>query len=169
MRFLLIASRSKGAAMIDLLKSAEAPSPAEFAEAWGRVLANAIDLARATALRAADTQTPLPYDPTAPARAFADYFAQLGRDPGALFRAQQQAVSDWMQLWTNAAARFSGREVEPLVEPERGDRRFKDPAWSEQPAFDYLKQAYLLAAKRTQELIANTEGLDERTRTRVDF
>ena len=155
--------------MIDLLKSAEAPSPAEFAEAWGRVLANAIDLARATALRATDAQTPLPYDPTAPARAFADYFSQLGRDPGALFRAQQQAVSDWMQLWTNAAARLAGREVEPVVEPERSDRRFKDPAWSEQPAFDYLKQAYLLAAKRTQQLIADTKGLDEGTRTRVDF
>ena len=156
--------------MIDLLKPpAEAPSPAEFAEAWGRVLTGALDLARATALRATGGHTPLPYDPTAPARAFADYFAQLGRDPGALFRAQQQAVSDWMQLWTNAAARFAGREVEPLVEPERGDRRFKDPAWSEQPVFDYLKQAYLLAAKRTQELIADTQGLDEGTRTRVEF
>ncbi len=74
-----------------------------------------------------------------------------------------------MTLWTNAAARFAGREVEPIVEPERGDRRFKDPAWSEQPVFDYLKQAYLLASKRTQELIAGTEGLDEATRTRVDF
>jgi polyhydroxyalkanoate synthase len=156
--------------MIDLLKpSAETPSPAEFAEAWGRVLTGALDLARATALRAADAHTPLPYYPTAPARAFADYFVQLGRDPGALMRAQQQAAADWMKLWTHAAARFAGREVEPLVEPERGDRRFKDPAWSEQPVFDYLKQAYLLASKRTQELIAGTEGLDEATRTRVDF
>ena len=156
--------------MIDLLKpTAELPSPSDFAEAWGRVLTGALDLARATALRAADGHVPLPYDPAAPARAFADYFAQLGRDPGALMRAQQQAASDWMKLWTNAAARFAGREVEPLVEPERGDRRFKDPAWSEQPAFDYLKQAYLLASKRTQELIAGTEGLDEGTRTRVEF
>jgi polyhydroxyalkanoate synthase len=159
-----------GAMMIDLLKPpANPPSPAEFAEAWGRVLTGAIDLARATALRAADGPVPLPYDPTAPARAFADYLTQLGRAPGALFKAQQQAAADWMQLWTNAAARFSGREVAPVVEPERGDRRFKDPAWSEQPAFDYLKQAYLLASKRTQELIAGTEGLDEGTRTRVEF
>ena len=156
--------------MIDLLKPpAQAPSPAEFAEAWGRVLTGAIDLARATALRATDSHVPLPFDPIAPVRAFADYAVQLGRDPGALLRAQQQAASDWMQLWANAAARLSGREVEPLVEPERGDRRFKDPAWSEQPLFDYLKQSYLLAARRTQELIANTEGMDEATRTRVEF
>ncbi|HYD37786.1 MAG TPA: hypothetical protein VEA60_09245, partial [Allosphingosinicella sp.] len=156
--------------MIDLLKpAAEAPSPAEFADAWGRVLTGALDLARATAQRAADAHVPLPYDPTAPARAFADYFAQLGRDPGALFKAQQQAVSDWMQLWTNAAARLAGGAVEPVIEPERGDRRFKDAAWSEQPVFDYLKQAYLLASKRTQQLIADTDGLDEGTRTRVEF
>ena len=156
--------------MIDLMKPpAEAPSPAEFAEAWGRVLTGALDLARATALRATDTHVPLPFDPAAPARAFADFFVQLGRQPAALLRAQQQAAADWMQLWTNAASRLSGRAVEPLVEPERGDRRFKDPAWSEEPVFDYLKQAYLLASRRTQELIANTEGLDEGTRTRVDF
>ena len=156
--------------MIDILKpTAELPSPSDFAEAWGRVLTGALDLARATALRAADGQVPLPYDPTAPARAFGEYLARLGRDPGTLVRAQQQAAADWMKLWSNAAARLAGREVEPLVEPERGDRRFKDPAWSEQPVFDYLKQAYLLASKRTQELIARTEGLDEGTRTRVEF
>jgi len=156
--------------MIDLQKPpAAVPSPAEFADAWGRVLSGAIDLTRATALRAADASVPLPYDPAAPARAFADYFMQLGRDPGALFRAQQQAAADWIQLWTNTAARLAGHEVAPLVEPERGDRRFKDPAWSEQPLFDYLKQAYLLASQRTQALIADTQGLDEATRTRVEF
>ena len=156
--------------MIDHLKPPEKlPSPADFAEAWGRVLMGAIDLARASVVRAADGHMPLPYDPTAPARAFADYLAGLGRSPGALIRAQQQAASDWMQLWAGAAARLTGRPAEPLIEPERGDRRFKDPAWSEQPVFDYLKQAYLLASRRTQELIANTEGLDEATRTRVEF
>jgi polyhydroxyalkanoate synthase len=156
--------------MIDLMKpSAKLPSPTEFADAWGRVLTGAIDLARATALRATGGSAPLPFDPTAPARAFGDFFVQLGRDPGALVRAQQQALGDWMELWNHTAARLAGHEVGPVVEPERGDRRFKDPAWTEQPMFDYLKQAYLLAARRSQELIAGTEGLDEATRTRVEF
>ena len=56
-----------------------------------------------------------------------------------------------------------------MIAPERGDRRFGDPAWSEDPVFDYLKQAYLLAARQAIELVAKAEGLDEATRTRVEF
>lgn len=155
--------------MTDLLKPpTELPGPAEFADAWGRVLIGAIDLARATALRATDAHVPLPCDPTAPARALADYWGHLARNPGALVKVQQQAVQDWTKLWSGAVARLAGGEAAPLAEPERGDRRFKDPAWNE-PVFDWLKQAYLLASTRTRKLIADTEGMDEATRTRVEF
>lgn len=156
--------------MADLWKPAvEAPSPAEFAEAWGRVLTGALDLARASATRALDPHVPLPYDPSAPARAFADFFAHLAANPAPLFKAQADAAADWMKLWSATAARMAGAEARPLIEPERGDRRFKDAAWSEEPIFDYLKQAYLLASRRAQEVIGEAEGLDEGTRTRVEF
>jgi polyhydroxyalkanoate synthase subunit PhaC len=145
-----------------------APSPADFADAWGRVLTASIDLARASAARAADPHVPLPYDPAAPARAFGDFFAHLARNPAPLVEAQRQAAADWMALWGHMAARLGGAETEPVATPERGDRRFRDAAW-DQPVFDYLKQAYLLAGKRTQELIDRAEGLDEGTRTRVEF
>ncbi|MFN3945669.1 MAG: class I poly(R)-hydroxyalkanoic acid synthase [Allosphingosinicella sp.] len=154
----------------DLWKpAADAPSPEQFADAWGRVLTGALDLARASATRAFDPHVPLPYDPSAPARAFADFFAHLAANPAPLFKVQADAAADWMKLWSATAARLAGGEARPLIEPERGDRRFKDEAWSEQPAFDYLKQAYLLASRRAQEVIDNAEGLDEGTRTRVEF
>jgi polyhydroxyalkanoate synthase len=84
-------------------------------------------------------------------------------------KAQQEAAADWMKLWSSTAARMAGGAREPVIQPERGDRRFKDPAWEEDPIFDYLKQAYLLAAKRSLSMIENAEGLDEGTRTRVEF
>ena len=56
------------------------------------------------------------------------------------------------------ARRAAGGEVEPLVAPERGDRRFGDPAWSEEPVFDYLKQAYLLAARQATDLVDEGRG-----------
>jgi polyhydroxyalkanoate synthase len=74
-----------------------------------------------------------------------------------------------MKLWGRAAARAAGADPEPLTAPERGDRRFNDPAWSEQPAFDYLKQAYLLTAKRALELVEGADGLDDATRSKVEF
>jgi len=148
---------------------ANAPDPAALADAWSKVVANALDLVSASAARAANPHIPPPYDPAAPARAFGAFAAHLMTHPTELLQAQQQAAADWMKLCSSAATRAVGGNAEPVVEPERSDRRFKDPAWSEEPAFDYIKQAYLLAARRALAMIENAEGLDADTRTRVEF
>jgi hypothetical protein len=36
-----------------------------------------------------------------------------------------------MRLMSSAARAASGAKPEPVIAPERGDRRFADPAWSE--------------------------------------
>jgi polyhydroxyalkanoate synthase len=146
-----------------------APSPSELAEAWSRVIAGALHLGASAAERAADPKAPAPFDPTAPARAMGEFAAHLWSNPAELMKAQQKAASDWMKLWSGAAARAAGARPEPVIAPERGDRRFSDPAWSEEPVFDYLKQAYLLTAKRALELVEEAEGLDEDAKTRAAF
>jgi polyhydroxyalkanoate synthase len=145
------------------------PSPSELADAWAGVVANAVRLAGASAERASSPQIPHAFDAAAPVRAFGELTAHLLSHPAELVRAQQKAAGDWMKLWGHAAARAMGMEPEPLAEPARGDRRFKDPAWSQEPVFDYLKQAYLLTAQRAQALVQGAEGLDEGTRTRIGF
>ena len=145
------------------------PDPAKLAEAWSRVMAGTVDVMTASVQRAANPHVPQPYDPAAPVRAFGAFAQHLLANPAQLLKAQQDAAADWMKLWSSAAARAAGGKAEPVIEPERGDRRFKDPAWSEEPAFDYIKQAYLLAAKRALSLIENANGLDEATRTKVEF
>ena len=99
----------------------------------------------------------------------ADFTVQLWSNPMAVLQASQAAASEWIELWSAAARRAAGQEVEPLIAPERGDRRFGDAAWSEDPVFDYLKQAYLLASRQATDLVAKTEGIDEATRTRAEF
>ncbi len=146
-----------------------APSPTELAEAWSRVVTSAADVLRSTAGAAANPPAPLPYDPASPIRAFSAFATHLLTNPVQAVAAQQQAAADFMKLWSNAATRAAGGSAEPVAVPERGDRRFNDPAWSEEPVFDYLKQAYLLATRRMVDLVENAEGLDEATRTRVLF
>jgi polyhydroxyalkanoate synthase subunit PhaC len=145
-----------------------APSPTELAEAWSRVVTSAADVLRSST-GTANPPAPLPYDPASPIRAFSAFATHLLTNPAQAVAAQQQAASDFMKLWSSAASRAAGATPEPVIAPERGDRRFNDPAWSEEPVFDYLKQAYLLATKRMVELVENAEGLDEATRTRVLF
>jgi polyhydroxyalkanoate synthase len=139
----------------------KAPSPVEFAQAWSRVVTSAADMMRASGERAAQGAPPLPYDPAAPFKAFSGFAAHMLTDPAYALKVQQDAASDWLQLMTAAATRAGGGTTEPVIAPERGDRRFADPAWSEEPIFDYLKQAYLLASKRMVDAVAGAEGLDE--------
>lgn len=144
-----------------------APDPAELAAAWTRVIENGLALMQSGLSGA--TAHPPAYDPAAPARAIGDFAMQFWSNPAAAMAAGQAASAEWMELWSRAARRAAGQEVEPLVEPARGDRRFRDPAWAEDPVFDYLKQAYLLASRQALELVAKAEGVDEETRTRAAF
>jgi len=148
---------------------ASAPSPADLCEAWSKVVAGSLDVLKSSAGRAANPAAAAPYDASAPLRAFTDFATHMWSNPAQLIEAQQSAAADWMRLWSATSARFAGAETEALIAPQRGDRRFSDPAWNDEPVFDYLKQAYLLTAKRAQELVANAEGLDEGARTRAMF
>ena len=43
------------------------------------------------------------------------------------------------------------------------DRRFRHAGWSEQPAFNAIKDSYLMLANHVQRLVSETEGLDDQT------
>ena len=54
------------------------------------------------------------------------------------------------------------------IAPSRRDRRFSDPAWTENPALKRAVQAYL-AAGRTADSLVDTAGLDWRDSERMRF
>ncbi len=108
-------------------------------------------------------------DPVNIGRAFMQMTAQLMADPQKLAEAQLQLWQDSLKLWQSTAQRMMGGEAEPAAETPRGDRRFKDKAWSEDVAFDYIKQSYLLTSRWVQSLISDVDGLDPQDRDKVDF
>ncbi|MGH6886739.1 MAG: class I poly(R)-hydroxyalkanoic acid synthase, partial [Geminicoccales bacterium] len=108
-------------------------------------------------------------DPTAVARAFLDAGARLMADPARLAEAQVQLWQDHVALWQRSMQRLMGEEAPPLVEPEKGDRRFKDEAWNEELVFDYVKQSYLLTARWLRGMVKDLEGLEPSERQKVDF
>ena len=54
------------------------------------------------------------------------------------------------------------------VEPAKGDRRFVDRAWRENPAFRRLMQAYLVEQRAAHRLVEEVE-LDRKSRDRAHF
>ncbi|MBQ0823056.1 class I poly(R)-hydroxyalkanoic acid synthase [Microvirga terrae] len=90
-------------------------------------------------------------------------------DPQRSFEAQSRLGTQFMSLWASTLKRAQGEPVEPVAEPEPKDNRFKDPEWSENPIFDFLKQAYLISSRWAEDLVEDAEGLDERTRHKAQF
>ncbi len=143
------------------------PDPVAAASQLMKLAENADAAVRAAAARAVTPQT-LPYDPFAVAKAFSEFSLGLWSDPSRLIEAQARGMRDWAALWGVMAARASGEAPDPMMQPAKGDRRFSAAAWSDEPVFDYLKQAYLLGSQQLQDLVAET-NLDEKTRAQVDF
>ena len=79
-------------------------------------------------------------------------------DPAKLAEAQGELVRGYADLWNAAVRRTMGEEVAPVAAVEAGDNRFKDPAWSDNPYFDFWKQLYLLTAHWAESVLARTGG-----------
>src|SRR5918993_2410921 len=90
-------------------------------------------------------------------------------DPARLVEAQTRLWGNYMSIWGNALRRASGEAAEEAVAPQRGDRRFADPEWTENPVFSSLKQFYLATGRWAEDLVEHTEGLDEHTRHKARF
>ncbi len=138
-------------------------------ETWRRLINNAVGASFATVDRMRAGQVPAAYDPTAPIRSLVDFNIGLMSSPATLANAQMKAVNDWSGFFYNQTRRAAGLEVEAAITPERSDRRFSDPSWQDDPFFSALKEAYLLSARSMVDLVAENQGVDEGTRTRVDF
>jgi polyhydroxyalkanoate synthase len=108
-------------------------------------------------------------DPLNIGSAFFDMTARLMSDPAKLMQAQLGFWQDYMKLWQTTAQRMMGQESQPVIAPERSDRRFRDPLWEESQLFDFIKQSYLLSARWMQATVNEVEGMDSKTAKKVDF
>jgi polyhydroxyalkanoate synthase len=104
---------------------------------------------------------------------FSKAFEELGeayfRNPAKVAADQIQLMQKQQQLWQNTALKLLGKEVEPVIEPDKGDRRFKDPEWSENFIFDFIKQLYLLQGQSLIEMVSDVDELSDKSREKVDY
>jgi polyhydroxyalkanoate synthase len=110
-----------------------------------------------------------PADPLSLGRTFLEMTARMMADPAKLMQAQMNLWQDYLKLWQSTTRRMLGQETEPVIEPNKDDRRFKHEAWSENQVFDFVKQSYLLTARWMQSTVRSVEGLDDKTARKVDF
>ena len=138
-------------------------------EALSMNLARAAMMAQAAMAESAMSQAGRPPslnpDPFNVGPAMASVMSGLASRPDKLFQAQADLFSRYMDLWSSTASQTQG-----VPAPDaRPDKRFKDPAWSENPTFDIMRRSYQLSADWMNELVSSVEDIDPRTKRRAEF
>ena len=107
-------------------------------------------------------------DPLNIGNAFIEMTTKMMTQPHKMVEANMNLWQDYMKLWQNTASRMMGQDNGPTVEPARDDRRFKGEAW-ENDVFDFIKQSYLLTSNWMENTVSDVEGLDKKTKAKVEF
>ena len=85
---------------------------------------------------------------------------------GPLAELQMNYLQQQLALWARMMSGPGGSE--PVVAPERGDRRFNAAEWRDNPAYSLLKQGYLLNSRLISDVVEAAE-LDDATKHKLRF
>ena len=118
------------------------------------------------ALSQADRPAALSPDPFNVAPAMTSVMTSLAARPEKLFQAQADLFGRYMDLWSTTSRRAMGEDVAPAPST---DKRFRDPAWSENPVFDVMRQSYLVTSDWMNGLVSSVEDVDPRVKRRAEF
>ncbi|WP_221801262.1 PHA/PHB synthase family protein [Oceanobacter mangrovi] len=104
---------------------------------------------------------------------FSAAMQQLGtamlENPNKVIADQMELLKQQQALYQYTSLRFLGQAPAPVVEPDPSDRRFKSEEWHDNPLFDYMKQLYLIQGNSLMKMVHDADGLDERTRQKVEY
>lgn len=114
----------------------------------------------------------VPIDPAEITRAFQQVWLDTLRHPERVWETYTNLALQYTQIMTDATLKYWGydqQQSEPVVSPEKGDKRFSAPDWQLNPIFDTLKQSYLLVATTLLKSAAEIEGLDKKQQRKLTF
>ncbi|EGU61623.1 polyhydroxyalkanoic acid synthase [Vibrio nigripulchritudo ATCC 27043] len=95
-----------------------------------------------------------------------ELFEKAAQQPAALLEVQTKWWEQQLEIWQKVALQAN---QESVVEAEKGDKRFQDKAWQDDAFYNFIKQSYLLFSRTYLDTINAVEGLDEKTKERLNF
>jgi polyhydroxyalkanoate synthase len=115
--------------------------------------------------------TILPLDPVDTTHAFQQMWLDAASNPARMWSNYSDFLQQYTQIMTSTTLKFWGmsQDTEPIIAPEKGDRRFNAPDWQQNPVFDAIKQSYLLTATTLLKANSQIEGLDKEQQHKVTF
>ena len=130
---------------------------------WTHVMGRAQQLMMEHLARQMGQTAPTAMPSAPPALPWAGLFA----DPAKLAQAQTEMWTEGLAIWQRAL----GQRSEPTAEELQADKdkRFNAPQWRDNPAFDMIRQSYLLVSERMLGSVDAIEGVDDKQREKLRF
>jgi polyhydroxyalkanoate synthase subunit PhaC len=105
---------------------------------------------------------PLIPDPLGMMSTWTKAWGAMLSDPAHVLDQQQRYLTDALALWQRM---FTPDAAPATVK----DKRFAGPAWAENPAFDFLRQSYLLTASHIMEAAQGLDGMEPAEKAKAQF
>ena len=102
-------------------------------------------------------------------KAAAAYVAEMMQNPARVLEHQIGYWGKTLKHYVAAQQALAKGELAPPADTGPKDKRFANPLWDSNPAFNFLKQQYLLNAEAVTTAVGDMEILDETDRKRVEF
>ena len=102
-------------------------------------------------------------------KAAAAYMAEMMQNPAKVIEHQIGYWGKTLKHYVAAQQALAKGEFAAPQDKGPTDRRFSNPMWDSNPAFNFLKQQYLLNAEAVQNAVSDMETLDDTDRKRVEF
>jgi polyhydroxyalkanoate synthase len=117
-----------------------------------------------------------PHDPAldAPAqelfaKAAAAYVAAMTQDPAKLFEHQIGHWSKSVSHYLEAQKALADGTFKAPADKGPKDRRFSNPLWDSHPAFNFIKQQYMISAEAVGTAVKDMQGLAAGEQSRVEY
>lgn len=112
--------------------------------------------------------SPSKYDPVGLGQAYWKFWSGVIKAPGDFMAKNLELASDQLKLLSYGMMKAGGLKVDATAAPQKGDRRFSNPVWSEKLTFDLIKQSYLLTSKYVLDTVG-AANLEPQQQRKLDF
>jgi polyhydroxyalkanoate synthase len=119
--------------------------------------------------RAGDDLAEANYDPLNVQPAYMEFMEKIIANPEKFIELQQGFWAEWTNLWQQSALKMMGEGGKTVIEPEKGDRRFKGETWQENAIFDFMKQSYLLTCRWMDKTVRGAAEMEPEKKEKLAF
>ncbi|MEL6377959.1 MAG: class I poly(R)-hydroxyalkanoic acid synthase, partial [Pseudomonadota bacterium] len=103
--------------------------------------------------------------------ALSSYWQSVMANPGKLYEQQLEYWGKSVRHFIEAQQALTLGETQPqeVEDALADDRRFSNPLWQTNPYFRYVKRQYALNKQALEQVVEDTQGVDEKDKKRLEF